>query len=147
MRLNIQKYVSIIMEKYTNKNIVLFDGVCNLCNGAINFLIDHDKGNKLLFASLQSDFGQSVLRDYGMNTNDFDTFVFLKDGKMFTRSQGALEVMNVLGGSWSSLYLFRFVPTFLRDGIYKMIAKNRYKLFGQREACRMPTPELKAKFL
>lgn len=135
------------MEKYTNKNIVLFDGVCNLCNGAINFLIDHDKDNLLLFASLQSDFGQVVLKDYGMNINDFDTFVFLKDGKMFTRSQGALEVMNVLGGSWSSLYLFRFVPTFLRDGIYKIIAKNRYKLFGQRDACRMPTPELKAKFL
>lgn len=135
------------MEKYTNKNIVLFDGVCNLCNGAINFLIDHDKDNLLLFASLQSDFGQVVLKDYGMNINDFDTFAFLKDGKMFTRSQGALEVMNVLGGSWSSLYLFRFVPTFLRDGIYKIIAKNRYKLFGQRDACRMPTPELKAKFL
>ncbi len=135
------------MEKYINKNIVLFDGVCNLCNGAINFLIDHDKDNHLLFASLQSDFGQGVLKDYGMNTSDFDTFVFLKDGKMFSRSQGALEVMNVLGGSWSSLYLFRFVPTFLRDGVYKVIAKNRYKLFGQRDACRMPTPELKAKFL
>lgn len=135
------------MEKYKNKNIVLFDGVCNLCNGAINFLIDHDKDNKLLFASLQSDFGQGVLKDYGMNTSDFDTFVFLKDGKMFTRSQGALEVMNVLGGVWSSLYMFRFVPSFLRDGVYKIVAKNRYRLFGQRDACRMPTPELKAKFL
>lgn len=135
------------MEKYKNKNIVLFDGVCNLCNGAINFLIDHDKDNKLLFASLQSDFGQGALKDYGMNTSDFDTFVFLKDGKMFTRSQGALEVIDVLGGAWSSLYMFRFVPSFLRDGIYKIVAKNRYRLFGQRDACRMPTPELKAKFL
>lgn len=135
------------MEKYANKNIVLFDGVCNLCNGAVNFLIDHDKNNVLYFASLQSDFGQEVLKDYGMKTNDFDTFVFLKNGKPFTRSQAALEVLHQLGGAWSSLYLFRFVPSFVRDSIYKLVAKNRYRLFGQREACRMPTPELKAKFL
>ncbi len=135
------------MEKYRDKNIVLFDGVCNLCNGAINFLIDHDKDNKLLFASLQSDFGQGVLKDFGMNTSDFNTFIFLKDGKLFSRSQGALEVMNILGGSWSSLYILRFVPSFIRDSIYKLVANYRYKLFGQREACRMPTPELKAKFL
>ncbi|TAH20744.1 MAG: thiol-disulfide oxidoreductase DCC family protein [Cytophagales bacterium] len=135
------------MEKYANKNIVLFDGVCNLCNGAVNFLIDHDKNNVLYFASLQSDFGQEVLKDYGMKTNDFDTFVFLKNGKPFTRSQAALEVLHQLGGGWSSLYLFRFVPSFVRDSIYKLVAKNRYRLFGQREACRMPTPELKAKFL
>lgn len=135
------------MEKYLSKNIVLFDGVCNLCNGAINFLIDHDKDNKLHFASLQSDFGQQALKDYGMKTNDFDTFVFLKNSEFFTRSQAALEVLKVVGGSWSALYVLRFVPTFLRDGVYKLIAKNRYRLFGQRDACRMPTPELKAKFL
>lgn len=135
------------MDKYASKNIVLFDGVCNLCNGAVNFLIDHDTSNVLHFASLQSDFGQEVLKDYGMKTNDFDTFVFLKNGKLFTRSQAALEVLHQLGGSWASLYLFRFVPSFVRDGIYKLVAKNRYRLFGQRDACRMPTPELKAKFL
>ncbi|GAB4476706.1 MAG: DUF393 domain-containing protein [Thermoflexibacter sp.] len=135
------------MEKYKNKNIVLFDGVCNLCNGAVNFLIDYDKNNHLHFASLQSEVGQEILQHYGLNTTDFDTFLFLSKEKLFTRSTAALEIVKVVGGFWSFLYIFRFVPTFIRDGIYNLVAKNRYKLFGKRDACRMPTPELKAKFL
>lgn len=135
------------MEKYQQKNVVLFDGVCNLCNDAVNFLIDEDKNNRLHFASLQSEFGQAVLRDFSMQTDDFDTFVFIHQGKLFIRSTGALEVMRVLGGKWSMLYVFKLVPTFLRDAMYKFISKNRYRWFGKQNACRMPTPELKAKFL
>jgi predicted DCC family thiol-disulfide oxidoreductase YuxK len=135
------------MENYKDKNIVLFDGVCNLCNGAVNFLIDYDKSNRLHFASLQSEVGQEILQYYGLNTTDFDTFVFLNKGKLFTRSTAALEIVKTIGGFWSFLYIFRFIPAFIRDGIYNLVAKNRYKLFGKRNACRMPTPELKAKFL
>jgi predicted DCC family thiol-disulfide oxidoreductase YuxK len=135
------------MENYKDKNIVLFDGVCNLCNGAVNFLIDCDKSNRLHFASLQSEVGQEILQYYGLNTTDFDTFVFLNKGKLFTRSTAALEIVKTIGGFWSFLYIFRFIPAFIRDGIYNLVAKNRYKLFGKRNACRMPTPELKAKFL
>jgi predicted DCC family thiol-disulfide oxidoreductase YuxK len=135
------------MENYKNKNVVLFDGVCNLCNGAVNFLIDRDKDNKLHFASLQSEVGQTVLKDYQMNVSNFDTFVFLREGKLFVRSSGALEVLNVLGGVWSFFYIFKIVPAFLRDGVYNLVSKYRYQLFGKQDACRMPTPELKAKFL
>jgi predicted DCC family thiol-disulfide oxidoreductase YuxK len=135
------------MNKYQHRNIVLFDGVCNLCNGAVNFLIDRDKNNRLHFASLQSDFGQSVLRDFAMEVDDFDTFIFLHKDKLFTRSSGALEVMRILGGFWLFLYIFKIVPPFIRDAVYNLISKNRYKWFGKRESCRMPTPDLKAKFL
>jgi predicted DCC family thiol-disulfide oxidoreductase YuxK len=135
------------MEKYQQDNIVLFDGVCNLCNSAVNFLIDIDKKNQLHFASLQSDFGQQVLRNFQMQTDNFDTFIFLHQGKLFTRSSGALEIMRLLGGFWYLLYFFIVVPPFIRDGVYKMVSKNRYKWFGSQEACRIPTPELKARFL
>ncbi len=135
------------MENYKDKNIVLFDGVCNLCNGAVNFLIDRDKDNKLHFASLQSEVGQAILKEYQMDMANFDTFIFLKKGTLFMRSGGALEVVRILGGAWAWLSVFKIVPTFLRDGIYTLISKNRYKIFGKQESCRMPTPELKAKFL
>ncbi|MCU0392224.1 MAG: thiol-disulfide oxidoreductase DCC family protein [Thermoflexibacter sp.] len=135
------------MENYQDKHIVIFDGVCNLCNGAVNFLIDIDKKNRLHFASLQSEFGQEILKAHNMQTQDFNTFIFLSHGQLFTRSTAALEVMKIVGGIWSSVAILKFVPRIIRDGVYKLISKYRYSIFGKREACRVPTPELKSKFL
>lgn len=132
---------------YQNKNIVLFDGVCNLCNGAVNFLIDQDKHNRLLFASLQSEAGQVILKDFSFQQTNFDTFIFVKNGKPHIQSAAALEVLRLLGGFWQLLYVFMLVPPLLRNGVYRFIAKNRYRWFGQKQACRVPTPELKSKFL
>jgi predicted DCC family thiol-disulfide oxidoreductase YuxK len=131
----------------SEKNIVLFDGVCNLCNGAVNFLIDADRKQKLHFASLQSEVGQRLLEGRKMDASNFDTFVFISDGHTYTRSRAALEVMRTIGGAWSLLYILVIVPAFIRDAVYSLISRNRYRWFGKRDSCRMPTPELKSRFV
>jgi predicted DCC family thiol-disulfide oxidoreductase YuxK len=141
------------MEKRDNrlhsdeKNIVLFDGVCNLCNGAVNFLIDIDQQQKLHFASLQSSLGQAVLQQQGMRLDELDTFLFMRGEQVYTRSRAALEVLRTVGGPWQLGYGFMLVPGFIRDAVYKMVSRHRYRWFGKLEACRVPTPELKARFL
>jgi predicted DCC family thiol-disulfide oxidoreductase YuxK len=129
------------------QNVVLFDGVCNLCNGAVNFLIDIDHQQKLHFASLQSDFGQRVLQAQGLDTFQFDSFVFLQGTQFYTRSRAALEVARTLGGFWQLAYGFMLVPSFIRDGVYNLVSRYRYRWFGKLEACRVPTLALKARFL
>lgn len=136
-----------ITEQLRDKNIVLFDGVCNLCNGSVNFLIDNDKRNKLHFASLQSGFGQQVLAHFGMAQHDFDTFLFVKKGERYVRSRAAIEVMRTLGGAWQAATVLLLVPRFVRDAVYRWVSAHRYRLFGKSEQCRLPTPALRAKFL
>ncbi|WP_448520295.1 thiol-disulfide oxidoreductase DCC family protein [Rhodoflexus sp.] len=135
------------MYRWESESVVLFDGACNLCNGIVNFLIDADRRGRLKFASLQSETGQEVLLRFGMDTTDLDTFVFYTDGKAYTRSRAAIEVARKLGGLWQIAYVGIMIPPFIRDGIYRWVAKNRYRWFGKRDACRMPTPELKTRFL
>ncbi|GAB2764923.1 thiol-disulfide oxidoreductase DCC family protein [Rhabdobacter roseus] len=127
--------------------VVLFDGVCNLCNGAVNFLIEHDKEQQLQFASLQSDFGQEVLRRHGLSTQAYESFLFLEGNRLFQRSEAALAVLRYLGWPWKVLLVFRIVPRFVRDALYTWVARHRYAWFGKREACRLPTPSLRARFL
>ncbi len=129
-------------------NVVYFDGVCNLCNGAVNFLIDRDKNKKLTFASLQSEAGEDALRRYGLPSGEYDSFIFLNEnGQLYQKSDAVLEVVKVLGGGWSLLYGFKIIPRSFRDWIYTQVAQNRYRWFGKRAECRLPTPELKARFL
>ncbi len=128
-------------------NVVYFDGVCNLCNSAVNFLIDQDKQGKLKFASLQSEAGKAVLHHSGLPERDYDSFIFLKNGQLFQKSDAVLEVVRLLGGGWSLLYGFKIVPRAWRDWFYTQIAQNRYRWFGKRTQCRLPTPELRARFL
>lgn len=128
-------------------NVVYFDGVCNLCNGAVNFLIDHDRNKKLKFASLQSEAGEEVLRRFGLPLGEYDSFILLKNGQLFQKSDAVLEVVRLLGSGWSLLYGFKIIPPFFRDWIYTQVAQNRYRWFGKRNECRLPTPELKARFL
>lgn len=133
------------MNNYNN--LILFDGVCNLCNGAVNFVIDHDKNNTFRFTSLQSEIGQQILAANQLNSSEFDSFILVKNGKILQKSTAALTVATQLGGFWKLLGLFLVFPTGLRDFFYDFIAKNRYRWFGKAESCRMPTPELRSKFL
>jgi predicted DCC family thiol-disulfide oxidoreductase YuxK len=130
-----------------NQPIILFDGVCNLCNGAVNFVIDHDKQQLFLFASLQSEFGQQTLETYQLDKNNFNSFLLLADNKVLIKSSAALTVAKKMGGFWQLAYILMLVPPFIRNFVYDLIAKNRYRWFGQQESCRMPTPELKSRFL
>ncbi len=127
--------------------IILFDGVCNFCNSAVNFVIKRDKKNLIRFAPLQSEAAHQLLTDYNMPPTDMTSFIFIEDGKVYTQSTAALKVCKHLKGIWPLLYGFIVVPLFVRDGVYKWIAKNRYKWFGKKSECMMPTVELKSKFL
>lgn len=127
--------------------IILFDGVCNLCNGAVQFIIKRDKKNYFSFASLQSATGQKLLYEHDLSLNDFNSFILIENNKAYTRSTGALRVLKKLNGLWALLYSFIIIPPFIRNAVYNYIAKNRYKWFGKKEECMIPTPELRARFL
>lgn len=131
------------MEKF----IVLFDGVCNLCSSSVQFILIRDKKNQFLFGSLQGTYGQQVLKKYSMPQNEFNSFMLLEGEQLYTKSSGALRMLKHLGGGWSLLYGFIIVPKFIRDAVYNFIAHNRYRLFGKKEACWLPRPEWKEKFL
>lgn len=131
----------------TTKRILLFDGVCNLCNGIVQFTIKRDPEGKFKFASLQSESGQTLLKERGLPTNDYDSFVYIKGDNYFLKSSAGLHVLRDLGGIWQLFYVFIIFPKPLRDFIYGLIAKTRYKIFGKRETCMIPTPELKERFL
>lgn len=130
-----------------SKPIILFDGICNLCNGSVLFVIKHDPDKKFLFASLQSEAGQKLLTQYQLPTQNFNSFTLVQDDKVFIKSTAALKVVRQLKGACSWLYIFIIVPKFIRDGVYTLIAKNRYKWFGKKDACMIPTPALKERFL
>lgn len=127
--------------------IILFDGVCNLCNSAVQFTIKHDKKKQFMFAALQSDTGQQLLKQYQLQQENFSSFVLIKDGQVFLKSTAALMVAKQLNGLIKLLYGFIIVPAFIRNAVYNFIAKNRYRWFGKKESCMMPTQELTARFL
>lgn len=129
------------------KAIVLFDGVCNLCDNTVQFILKRDKKGYFQFASLQSEAGQELLKKYDLPTDDFDSFVLLENGKLYQRSTGALRVCRRLGAAWPLLYTFIIVPAFIRNAIYNWVARNRYRWFGKKDACMMPKPEWKERFL
>ncbi len=127
--------------------IILFDGVCNLCNGVVHFIIKRDKNKLIRYAALQSETGQQLLLQSGLTWKEMQSFIFLESGKVYTRSTAALKVCRHLNAIWPLCYGFIIVPRFIRDGIYNWIAGNRYKWFGKREQCMVPYPEITARFL
>ncbi len=131
-------------DKY---QIILFDGVCNFCNSSINFIIDHDPEKHFKFAPLQSDFGQKTLLRFNKNTEDFDSVILLKKNQLYQKSEAALEITQYLSGFWKYLVVFKILPTFILNFFYDIIAKNRYRIFGKSDTCRMPTSDLKERFL
>ncbi|HET9745090.1 MAG TPA: thiol-disulfide oxidoreductase DCC family protein [Chitinophagaceae bacterium] len=126
--------------------VILFDGVCNLCTGSVQFILKRDEEKKFLFASLQSPYGQDLLKQFDLPNNTFNSFILYQDEKIYTRSTAALKIFQQLKG-WKWVRIFGIVPKFIRDAVYNLIANNRYKWFGKKDECWLPTPELKARFL
>jgi predicted DCC family thiol-disulfide oxidoreductase YuxK len=129
------------------QKIVFFDGVCNLCNGSVNFLIKQDKKGVLKFASLQSDYAKKMIPKDVLNRENLDTIIFYNDGKFYDRSSAVLKICKALGGRYYVFLVGYLIPRFIRDGLYRFIANNRYKWFGKKEQCRIPTADLKERFL
>lgn len=127
--------------------VILFDGVCNFCNGAVNFIIARDKAGYFKFAPLQSEVGERLLAENGIDKIETDSVVLIEDGKVYTYSTAALRVARKFDGIWSWAYAFIVVPKPVRDFFYRLFAKYRYKLFGKKDECMLPTPEIRARFL
>lgn len=131
-----------------NKKIILFDGVCNLCNTAVQTIIKHDKKDVFRFVALQSELGMAIQKHIGIDTRKIDSLVFYAPGFSYSyKSEAVLDISKELGGIFSFSIVFKILPTPLLNSFYDYVAKNRYKWYGQKESCWMPTPELKAKFL
>lgn len=128
------------------ESLILFDGVCNLCSGAVQFVIRRDPHARFRFASLQSDYGQQQLIRLGLNPESLHSIILVQEEKFYQRSDAALEIACKLSGGWSLLYAFKILPRFFRDAVYNFIARYRYRWFGRKDACWIPTPELKARF-
>ncbi len=127
------------------KPIIFFDGVCNLCNGAINFIIDRDKKGYFKFAPLQSSIAENYIPQSVIEKTD--SIILWNSGQLYSKSTAALKISRHMDGAWKGLYAFMIIPRFIRDFVYEIIAKNRYKWFGKRDSCRMPTKDIKNRFL
>ncbi|HEY3390237.1 MAG TPA: DCC1-like thiol-disulfide oxidoreductase family protein [Prolixibacteraceae bacterium] len=128
-------------------NIVLFDGICNLCNKSVKFIICNDSKSKFRFASIQSESGQLLLIQLGLPPDRVESLVYITGNKFYLKSTAVLMILRHLGSGWSLMYSFIIIPRFLRDMLYNFIAKWRYKWFGKSENCMLPTPENQARFL
>ena len=129
------------------KSIVLFDGVCTLCNASIDFILKRDHKNRFLVGALQEPISKKVLSDFQVNPSYLDSLVLVENGQIYFRSTAALRIAKGLSGGWSLLYFLIVIPAFARDPIYDWIGKNRYRWFGKKSTCRIPTTEERKKFL
>jgi predicted DCC family thiol-disulfide oxidoreductase YuxK len=130
-----------------SESIILFDGVCNLCNSSVNFIIDRDKSKKFKFASLQSETGRHLMNSFGKDPDKIDSVVMITGGKLYSKSSAALKIASLLPFPYPLSGVFLIIPEFLRDIVYDYIAENRYKWFGKRNVCRMPDEETRDRFL
>jgi predicted DCC family thiol-disulfide oxidoreductase YuxK len=126
---------------------LLFDGICNYCNVMVNFIIRQDKKKVFRFTALQSDAGQKILNEFKLPQNNFDSFMLVENNKIYQRSDAALRLYNKLPWYWKWTQFFWIFPKFIRDGVYSVIARNRYKWFGKKDQCMVPAPEVKERFL
>ncbi len=130
-----------------DKVVLLFDGVCNLCNGFVNFILDRDPSGKFYFGALQSEAAQPYLQGADVSPDQMDSMVLIENNRVHLRSDAFLHSMRLLPIPWSLLYAFAVVPRTIRDFVYRRVATNRYNWFGRRDGCRVPTPEVKQRFL
>jgi len=135
------------MKKQTEHKIILFDGVCNLCSGAVQFIIKRDKKSKFRFASLQSEFGQKMLRKFNLPASNFNTFVLIDYDKCYIKSQAAFKVVREFGAFWKILLLFEIFPTRISNFFYDIVAKYRYKFFGKKDSCLIPDDNILERFI
>lgn len=134
------------MSSFSPQALILFDGVCNLCNGSVRFILERDSKAYFRFACLQSDYGQECLKRFGIEP-DVESIIFIENEKAYRESGAVLRIARHLRGFWSWAYCFLAVPAFLRNAVYRFVAKHRYRWFGQREECMVPTPEISERFL
>jgi predicted DCC family thiol-disulfide oxidoreductase YuxK len=127
--------------------IVLFDGVCAFCNGSVNFIIRNDPKGRFKFCPVQSEKGAALLTANGLPPDFLDSLVLIENGRAYTHTTAALRIARGLCGLWPALTVFLLVPRFIRDFFYRIFAKNRYRMFGKHDACMMPTPEIRSRFL
>ena len=125
----------------THDRVIVFDGVCNLCNSFVNFVMDRDSKGLFKFGTLQSDPAQVILKELNLAREDFETFLLLEEGRVYSKSTAAIKILRKLGGLWPLISIFMVVPQFMRDGVYSFVARNRYRWMGKAEACRVPTPK------
>lgn len=127
--------------------VILFDGVCNLCNAAVQFVIAHDPGGIYHFAALQSPAGVELAAAYGLDALPLDSVILIEGGRAYTGSEAALRIVGRLATGWRWLGMLRVLPRPLRDGAYRFVARHRYRWFGRRQACMLPTEEVRGRFL
>lgn len=127
--------------------VILFDGVCNFCNAGINFIIKQDQKKIFRFAALQSETGQQLLKKHNLPTEGFESFILIDNGKVYQRSSAGLKVYGKLPWYWKWTQMAWIAPQFIRDAVYNWIARNRYKWFGKKDACMIPSPEVRSRFL
>lgn len=137
----------VVTDVATDHPVLLYDGVCNLCNAAVRFTVERDDAGTFRFAPLQSEVGQELLKEHDLPTDDFDSFVLVDGGDAETESTAALKVCRGLGLPWSLLSAFLVLPAWLRDPVYRFVADNRYRLFGKTDECQLPDPEIRERFL
>ncbi|MFK9093683.1 thiol-disulfide oxidoreductase DCC family protein [Bacillus salipaludis] len=128
------------------ERIILYDGICNLCNSSVQFILKRDPAGKFKFASLQGETGQRLLKEHGIGL-DLNSFLLIESGKIYRKSSAALRVCKQLKGPWKMVTVFFIIPCFLRDRLYDILANNRYKWFGKKESCMLPSPKWKNRFL
>ena len=126
---------------------VLFDGVCNFCNSSVNFIIARDPEARFRFAPLQSSLAEKLLDEKGVDRESTDSVMLVENGKVYMYSTAALKIARNLSGLWPALYVFIVVPRPIRDYFYKLFAKNRYRMFGKKDQCMIPTPEIRERFI
>ncbi|MEM7360410.1 MAG: thiol-disulfide oxidoreductase DCC family protein [Pseudomonadota bacterium] len=134
-------------EHPDNRYIVIFDGICNVCNGAVNFIIKRDPDGIFAFTPMQTDLAKQLANEYDLHTEGMDTFILIKEKRGYVFSTAALEISRDLKGYWYLFNVFRIIPAPIRDFFYKLFARNRYRLFGKRDECMVPTPEVRSRFL
>jgi len=130
-----------------NKGIIIFDGICNFCNHSVDFIMKKDKQNYFLFTANQQEAGKKILAEKGILGSEVNTIYLYEEGHLYKESSAALRIARHLSFPYNILYCFVIVPPFLRNGIYQFIARNRYKWFGKKESCRLPSPAERARFL
>ncbi len=130
-----------------DKGIILFDGVCNFCNASVNFVIRHDRQGYFRFAALQSEIATALSRQYGFDTTALSSFILVENGKVYMKSTAALRVAGKLNFPVRLLSFFMIVPAFIRNSVYDWVARRRYRWFGRKDACMVPTPEIRSRFM
>ena len=130
-----------------NSHLIIFDGICNFCNFCVNFIIKHDKNKNFKFASFQSNLAQNILKEKNIDSSRIDTIILLNNGRVHFKSSAALQIAKKLDGQWKLFFMLSIIPLPFRDMIYDLFARNRYKWFGSRESCRIPTEDERDRYL